>query len=143
MATVSVLFPPPEAAGAGKLKVKVDYTIDFEPAELGKPHQVAIQLLGEDLAGDDNPPKPFQQPRVLYTFPFGLWSHKTITPTGTITESVEAVIAEDKLDEDPGFDMKQIDPGTVIPIPHADEVFARVRVSRVAEDRSPAQTLFA
>ena len=144
MATVSnVTFPPPEDAGNGKLEVTVGYTIDFEPEELGKPHWVAVQLLGQDKLGDEEVPKPFQQPKVLYTFVEGLFPSKTITPTGPYSGTAHALVLREKLNEDPGYFVKEVAPGTIIEMPPADEVYARVTVSRVASGVSPAQTLFA
>lgn len=144
MATVSkVIFPAPETDPnkPSYVKVKVDYTVAWEPAELGKPHRIAVQLVGEDKAGDEETPLPFQAPQVLYTFLNGLWPYTVVTPTGTYSNSVQASLPRDKLNEDPGFWVKQIDINTAIQVPYPDEVYARVTVSRVSDGRSATLTL--
>lgn len=145
MATVSnVTFAEPQSAGSGKVQVQVGYTVNFDADELGKAHQIAVQLLGQDKAGDEEVPKPFVKPQVLHKFTFGLSAVKFHTPAAaTFTDVVSAVIAADKLNEDPGVTFKQINANDLVPFPNPDEVYARVTVSRVSEGFSPAVTMFA
>lgn len=142
MATVSsVTFPSPQPAGSGKVKVKVNYTIDFAAAEFGKSHRITVQLMSQDLAGDNEGAK---SPKVLHTFMFGLFAYKSHTPAGPLSDSVEATILQSKLNEDPGSTTIHPDINTTIQVPHQDEVFAKVTVSRIAEGvSSPPVTLFA
>lgn len=125
-----------------KRKVTVAYKLVFTAGEVGKKYQVVIGLVGEDKPGDDEPAPFFAIAQPFYTFGFGLFHTKFTTITAQAGEQSFAESRElDRatLNEDPGVLTKVVAPGSVIQIPHPDEVYARVSVA--SESRSPTVTL--
>jgi hypothetical protein len=124
-----------------KRKVDVSYKLVFSPSEAGKKFKVAINLFGEDIAGDDEPAiLTLNGPQPLYTFsyesPLQLKKKfKIITAQAGEQSFTEPSQEFDKeiLDEDPGATQKVVQ-GVVTKIPHSDEIYAVVSVT--AEARS-------
>ncbi|WP_257461926.1 hypothetical protein [Archangium lipolyticum] len=139
----NVVLTVTNSANAGKKNVKVDYTLLFDPSEAGKQYQVAISLMGEDTPSDEEPPKPFVLPQPLYTFGFGLIPPQKYTvvtaQAGEQSFSETREVDTSVLNEDPGVNIIQTPSGN-LKIPHPDEVYAAVNVSRVA--RSNTVNLF-
>lgn len=128
-----------------KKKATVAFKLAFNSAEAGKAYRYGINLRGEDKTGDDEA-SFLSNGQVLYTFTFNnnllkAQTHKSVTAVAgeqSFSESREVSI--EKLNEDPGVDVIQVDINTQLKIPHADEVYASVDLV-ADEERSPAVTL--
>jgi|SRR5215203_2110668 len=129
-----VVLGPITPVGGDKLKVDVSYKLVFSPSEAGKKFKVAINLFGEDLAGDDEPGViNLNGPQPLYTFSFGTLpsrKFKTITAQAGEQLVVELSREVDKalLDEDPGATQVLVQE-QLVTHPHADEIYAVVSVT--------------
>jgi hypothetical protein len=119
--------------------VHVTAKVLFEAFEVGKEFKMRIELFGKEIPDDDEPGTNFSfNPKPLATFSFGQapfsWPYKKITATaGEMPIDETNPITTSKLNEDSdhgefvfGF------PPQKIPIPHDDEIVARVTVAQEA-----------
>jgi hypothetical protein len=131
-------------SNADKKKVTVGFKLAFTSAEVGKNFQYGISLRAEDKTGDDEA-SVLSTGTLLYTFMFGSFpkplTEKSVTAqVGEQSVSETREVSIEKLNEDPGFDIIQVDINTQLKIPHPDEVYAVVNLVADVE-RSPAVTL--
>ncbi len=135
MATVSnIALSIPTPSSASTRNVTVSGTMTFDATEVGKSYRLAIELFGEDKAGDKLPSTDAIGDNLVYTFKWGTVvqaPYKTVpvTAAGSQAFSETRAVSNVKLDEDSGTIPKEIALGTWIQFPRQDEVYAKVSLS--------------
>jgi hypothetical protein len=143
--TLTIGAPTP----ADARNVTVAGTINFDASDVGKSYRLAITMMGEDKAGDedavgDDEVSTFRWPGQPVSLPF-----KVIPATapGPVTFSESRAIARATLDEDKDGWTTMGVPPTPVPILRADELYARVTLTQTTTvtvgARSGTKSLFA
>lgn len=126
-------------SSTGKKKATVGFNLLFSPQEAGKAFRYGIKLRGEDKPGDEE--GTAGNGALLHTFTFGIVAGVTFknltAQAGSHSYSEANEVSLQKLNEDPGSDLVDIDPNTPpIKHRHEDEIYATVTLV-ADEERSP------
>lgn len=133
MATLSTPTVTLGATANDKRDVTVAGTMTFDASDVGRTYRLEIQLMGEDLAGDNLPDGDSAADDHLSTF---LWlsggvprAFRTVhvVAAGSVSYSEKRAIETARLDEDAGLKkVGMADIHTPVYMPRADEVYAQV-----------------
>lgn len=133
MATLSTPTVTLGATSNDKRDVTVAGTMTFDASDIGRTYRLEIQLMGEDLAGDNLPSGDTGADDLISSF---MWvsggvprAYRTVTvqATGAISYSEKRAIETSRLDEDAGLQkVGMADIHTPVFMPRADEVYAQV-----------------
>jgi len=150
MATVkSVILSFANGTTADDRTAIVKYTFNFAAGDVGKAFRVSIKLWADDTGEGPVLSPLFVQP--LYTFHFGNFlffknDYFVVTPSmaGDLSDTKQAIVATNLLNEDPGTTTVKLPNGKLITLPQRDEIYATVSLLPVGEEkvgRSTTQTL--
>jgi hypothetical protein len=149
MAKVMQVKLHPVAQSGDKATVTVDYDLEFEAAEVGKTFKVVVQLWPKDGPDDEEQGTFSFNPQPLYTFSFGSTffnkkRYRTVVPQSTsLSQTAVNTLNSDTLDEDPGHYKIKNPGGGTYALPHDDEIYAKVILSRESTASSEPVTFFA